>query len=252
MSGINKQKYLAELTKLLGFMSSWDREAALEKYGALYDECATEDEVAERLGSPTRLAIAIARDYIPTAPEPKKADPAPDEETPSGEADDRPAPADEAPAAELGDLSPAPETPLVLPALDDAKAALDEPKTPAKAAKAPGQRRKLRPLVFILYLIPAVVIGVPVAAVSVALGIPFFAAGAALAVGAVYIAVQTIPQLTMVSDVLMLAGAGLVCCAAALLLAWFGLWLSLTLGSAWIRLVLRLGSRLCYKKEAAE
>ena len=246
MSGINKQKYLAELTKLLGFMSSWDREAALEKYGALYDECADEDEVAERLGSPTRLAIAIARDYIPTAP--KKAVPPPDEETPSGETGDCPAPADEAEAEEL---SPAPETPLVLPALDDTKAGA-EPKTPLKAAKVSGLRRKLRPLALILYLIPAVVIGLPAAAVLVALGIPFFAAGAALAVGAVYIAVQTIPQLTMVSDVLMLAGAGLVCCAAALLLAWFGLWLSLTLGSAWIRLVLRLGSRLCYKKEAAE
>ena len=35
---------MAELSKLLGFMSAWDRRDALAKYDALFDEAADEAE----------------------------------------------------------------------------------------------------------------------------------------------------------------------------------------------------------------
>ena len=66
VSSINRQKFIAELSKLLGFMSSWDREATLEKYNAMFDAADSEAEVLVTLGSPTKLAIAIANEYVPT------------------------------------------------------------------------------------------------------------------------------------------------------------------------------------------
>lgn len=63
---MNRQKYLAELEKLLGFMSSWDRAAAIKKYNEDFDRAESEAELIAALGTPTKQAIAIARDYVPT------------------------------------------------------------------------------------------------------------------------------------------------------------------------------------------
>ena len=63
MTSINKQKFLAELGKLLTFMYDEDREKAVELYVKMFEEA--EDEVAllQSLVSPTRQAVIVARAY---------------------------------------------------------------------------------------------------------------------------------------------------------------------------------------------
>jgi len=64
---INQIQYLNELKKLLSFMSSWDRQATLEQYAAMFREAEDEEALIEKLGSPTKLAIGLAGHYVPTA-----------------------------------------------------------------------------------------------------------------------------------------------------------------------------------------
>ena len=63
MTSINKQKFLAELGKLLTFMYDEDREKAVALYVKMFEEA--EDEVAllQSLVSPTRQAVIVARAY---------------------------------------------------------------------------------------------------------------------------------------------------------------------------------------------
>ena len=57
---------------------------------------------------------------------------------------------------------------------------------------------------------------------------------------------------TLVSDMLLVGGATLLACAVGLLLAWFGLWLSMELCWLWVGKALTgLGRRLCLREEAA-
>ena len=51
---------MAELDRLLGFMSSWDRDIALKKYQALSAAASDEQALIEELGTPTKLAIDLA------------------------------------------------------------------------------------------------------------------------------------------------------------------------------------------------
>ena len=59
---MDKKKYLAELEKLLGFMSSWDRQDAMARYAARFDEAEDVDALVESLGTPTRVAFVLAQD----------------------------------------------------------------------------------------------------------------------------------------------------------------------------------------------
>lgn len=60
---INKQKFLAELEKLLAFMYEEDRQTALAMYGRIFDDAESEQAVLQQLFSPTRQAINVARVY---------------------------------------------------------------------------------------------------------------------------------------------------------------------------------------------
>lgn len=60
---INKQKFLAELGKLLTFMYDEDRQTALEMYGRMFDAARDEQTLLQFLVSPTRQAVIIARAY---------------------------------------------------------------------------------------------------------------------------------------------------------------------------------------------
>lgn len=64
---MNKQRFLAELRRLLVFMTPSDRDLTISKYSALFDEAGEEGEAAvlEKLGSPTKLAISLSRGYEP-------------------------------------------------------------------------------------------------------------------------------------------------------------------------------------------
>jgi len=102
---VNKQKYMAELAKLLGFMSGRDRQAALEKFDALFEAAESEQELIAELGSPTRLAVTLARDYVPSPVEPEpEAPPAAQEESDAAQErkDEEPEPAGDEAAQEDG------------------------------------------------------------------------------------------------------------------------------------------------------
>lgn len=63
MTDINKQRFLAELGKLLTFMYEEDRQEALAMYSEMFDSGADEQSLLHQLVSPTRQAVVIARAY---------------------------------------------------------------------------------------------------------------------------------------------------------------------------------------------
>ena len=63
MNVINKQKFLAELGRLLTFMYEEDRQTALAMYSKMFDDAAEEQLLLQFLISPTRQAVLLARSY---------------------------------------------------------------------------------------------------------------------------------------------------------------------------------------------
>ena len=63
MTSINKQKFLAELGKLLTFMYEEDRQRAIELYSQMFEEADDERALLQSLVSPTRQAVIVARAY---------------------------------------------------------------------------------------------------------------------------------------------------------------------------------------------
>ena len=255
MATINKEKYLAELTKLLGFMSSWDRQAQIEKYSALFDGAENEEELIERLGTPTRVAVELAADYVsspPPAIEVFSPEVVIESFTPDGE-----------PVTGAGE---APESGAAAGAEDDSADDIAEQigkalaETDAEAedeAEGPDRlsapKRRARPAVMVPYAIVSVVIGLPIALICVALGIPFIAAGVVLVIALVSAAVDLVPMLALISDKLFATGVTAAGCGLGLALTWLGIWLSLTLCWLWVgKCVFGLGGKICFKKGGDE
>lgn len=63
MDTINKQKFLAELGKLLTFMYEEDRQTALAMYVKMFEDTEDEQALLQALVSPTRQAVIVARAY---------------------------------------------------------------------------------------------------------------------------------------------------------------------------------------------
>ena len=63
VTDINKQKFLAELGKLLTFMYEEDRQLALSRYEDMFERCKDEQQLIHQLISPTRQAVVLARAY---------------------------------------------------------------------------------------------------------------------------------------------------------------------------------------------
>lgn len=63
VNDINRQKFMAELGKLLTFMYEEDRQTALAMYEKMFDDTDDEMGLIQFLGSPTRQAVVIARCY---------------------------------------------------------------------------------------------------------------------------------------------------------------------------------------------
>lgn len=63
VSIINKQKFLAELAKLLTFMYEEDRQRALAAYSDMFEEAEDEQALLQALVSPLRQAVEVARAY---------------------------------------------------------------------------------------------------------------------------------------------------------------------------------------------
>ena len=63
MNSINKQKFIAELGRLLTFMYDEDRQTALAMYSKMFDDADNEQALMQFLVSPTRQAVVLARAY---------------------------------------------------------------------------------------------------------------------------------------------------------------------------------------------
>ena len=63
VNDIIKQRFLAELGKLLTFMYEEDRQTALAMYSKMFDDAADEEDLSQFLGSATRQAVVVARAY---------------------------------------------------------------------------------------------------------------------------------------------------------------------------------------------
>ena len=63
MTHTDRQKYMAELNKLLTFMFKEDRAEIIQHYNELLDNAEDEAALLEEFGSPTKLAVSISRSY---------------------------------------------------------------------------------------------------------------------------------------------------------------------------------------------
>lgn len=107
---------------------------------------------------------------------------------------------------------------------------------------------KTNPFLAVLYTIAAVIIGVPVFVVLLALNLCFLAIGVAvvaLSVGLIGTAFIGFP---VVADMLILLGGGASIFAVALVLLWFAIWFFIQVTLGWIRALVRLGKRWCCKE----
>lgn len=146
MTVIDRQKYVAELGKLLSGMAPQDREAVLRGVNARFDEEGDDAAVIASLGSPTFAAVSVLRGYTPpeegasdsvpmpeprcARPEPKPVEPEPIEPEPEEpEAPEEAEPEEpEAESAEADEPSPVEPVP---------EAESTEPAEPAPEPEAP-------------------------------------------------------------------------------------------------------------------
>lgn len=166
MTVIDRQKYVAELGKLLSGMAPQDREAVLRGVNARFDEEGDDAAVIASLGSPTFAAVSVLRGYTPpeegasdsvpmpeprrTRPEPKPVEPEPIEPEPeepeapeeaepeepeaeSAEADE-PSPVEPVPEAESTEPAPEPEAPPAEPETEP-EPEPEQPEIPAEPAE---------------------------------------------------------------------------------------------------------------------
>jgi len=220
-------------------MASGDRERALADYAAKFDACEDPEALIEQIGTPTKAAISLALNCIPSA----AAEAQPEKPTAAVPAEQTEIPAP--------DVRPAAEVPTAETVTESAAAPEPLPAVPAgraTAAKAPIRAGGL--IVFVLLLL---VIGVPVTLAVVVLGLPFLACGVGIIAVTVPFALKAIAALKLISDLLLICGGGLAVSAIGLLLAAFGLWVIAALARLWIGGVLcPLARGLCRKKEVPQ
>lgn len=228
-----------------------------EEQGQAEAESAPEDAEAES-EEPAGTA-----EEPPAEPEPG----ADAEAQPAAEAESAPEPAESVPAAELPDDFP--DIDAII-AEAEAAAAADIRSGPAQDAAEPeapqdggwdeedetpeglGEpvsgppkpRAKVAALIF--YSIAAVIIGVPVTALIALAALAVLAVGAAV-LGAGVLAISfCFLGLTVVADILMCAGAGLVLLGVGLPLMFFAVWLFVRGAVGFVNLVIRKGGDWCY------
>lgn len=154
MTVIDRQKYVAELGKLLSGMAPQDREAVLRGVNARFDEEGDDAAVIASLGSPTFAAVSVLRGYTPPEegasdsvpmPEPRRArpEPKPVEPEPIEPEPEEPAAPEEAepeePEAESAEADePSPDEPVL-------EAESTEPAEPAPEPEAPPAEPETEP-----------------------------------------------------------------------------------------------------------
>lgn len=154
MTVIDRQKYVAELGKLLSGMAPQDREAVLRGVNARFDEEGDDAAVIASLGSPTFAAVSVLRGYTPpeegasdsvpmpeprrARPEPKPVEPKPIEPEPEEPA----APEEAGPEEPEAESAEADEPSPVEPVPDEEPT---EPAEPAPEPEAPPAEPETEP-----------------------------------------------------------------------------------------------------------
>lgn len=154
MTVIDRQKYVAELGKLLSGMAPQDREAVLRGVNARFDEEGDDAAVIASLGSPTFAAVSVLRGYTPpeegasdsvpmpeprrARPEPKPVEPKPIEPEPEEPA----APEEAGPEEPEAESAEADEPAPVEPVPDEEPT---EPAEPAPEPEAPPAEPETEP-----------------------------------------------------------------------------------------------------------
>ena len=279
---IDRQKYVAELGKLLSGMAPQDREAVLRGINARFDAEGDDAAVIASLGSPTFAAVTVLRGYTPPEegelgsryePEPEPAqepEPEPAQE-PEPEPVQEPEPAAEAePAPEAepeAEAEPETETEAGAEAEPEVEAeaeaeaeyadtAADEPAGEDAAPELPPfwdgppelpKPPKAKVGLLILYILFGLVICLPVtvALTGLALGI-FVLGGAGIGLGAL-LASFCFLGMNVVADILLLAGAAVVAAALGLMLLFFAGWFFLRGVVGFADLIIRKGRDWCYE-----
>ncbi|MCD7770446.1 MAG: hypothetical protein LUH36_10105 [Oscillospiraceae bacterium] len=277
---MNKQRYLAELQRLLVFMTEEDRELTVQRYGELFDVAGPEGETAlvERIGSPTKAAISLSRGYEPGALEgvlPKPETPAEPEPEPAPEPEKEPAPQgsleelweelDEFQLPELDidlpgeekparteESAPEPEPePEEEPALRELNVApIRPPKAPEPERRTKVVYKRIMPIGLgaVLFTILMIGIGIPLAAVCVALAAACLCPGAAAAVGAWLVFVGGLWCVSYMADAILMFGLSFIVLAVAVLLLFAGIWADTQIIRLYIRGVDALGGLLLGRK----
>ena len=273
---MNKQRYLAELQRLLVFMTEEDRTLTVRRYGEIFDAAGPEGEaaVAASLGSPTKAAIALSRGYepgtaaqrlpaAPAAPEPEPVpltatEPDPWGDLPRFDLEDEPLLPD--PEGTIPPAAPEPE-PEPEPIPDPVPAAeIPAERKPVKISGAPAPRpesRQARTVVessvplglgIPLFLFLALALGLPFALICLALTAVFIAPGCAVIFGAYLVFVGGLWCTAFMADAIMLFGAALIVLALGLVILWVGLWIASRFWILWGRAMSWLAGELLGRK----
>lgn len=283
---MNRQRYLAELRRLLVFMSDEDREEAVRRCAAAFDAAGPEGEAAliEALGSPTRTAIALSRGYeqgsipdvFPQAVEAAGAAKAAEEA--STDAEPEPAPEPESPWTEIPDfeLSDGPGEAESAPA-ETPEAAVPEAAPQAEGASEAEDGEEPEPLpltaipeepeegpVYViertmplglgipLFILVFAALGIPLAALCLALALALIAPGCAVLFGAYLVFVGGLWCVGYMADAVLLFGLMFVVLAAGLLVLSLGVWLAVLLIRLYVRAFGWIAGELLGRKVIAD
>lgn len=237
---MNKQRYLAELQRLLVFMTEEDRIATVGRYADMFDEAGEEgaDALVAQIGSPTKAAIALSRGYEPGS----LSEGIPAETAPRQARDYSPENAWEDMDYDLPDYLPAEEAyeadPYqgeeeffsrdpegVFPTYEPTPAWESADPEPWREPAAGGVKRSIPlGLGIPLFVLITAAVALPLFLLTVAVVVLFLVPGLAGLFGAYLAAVGSLWCLTYIADTLLLAGAAFLLAAVGLLLLWAGIW----------------------------
>lgn len=300
---INKQKFIAELDKLLAFMYEEDREAAIAMYCDMFNEATDEEALIKQLVSPTRQAVIVARAYnakersialgVRTAAAENNTEP---ENARSGELPDyakvicrireevlekqrqlaeeaqlenqepvtESIPPEETEQLENVSSEDVPEQEgnseentdnAVEKIIDKALAedeAADSNEMSEQLTEPTEYVRKPRVFLMILYIIAAIPVGLVGIVVMIIPALIFLALAAAAVGLGVFAMSCAFGGLSIFADIMIVVGAALVLFAIGLLFLWTFIWFIGGAMAGFVRGIVHLGGKWCYKEVAAE
>lgn len=270
---MNKQRFLAELRRLLVFMTESDRAIVMEKYTAKFDAAGEDGEAAliEKLGSPTKVAISLSRGYVAgqiTAESKQR------EALKKAEKTARAAKTVSADDYDPGAIDDDPIA-IIMRSLDEAAEDPDDEIEEYGADEddddeyddydeddeyerpyRPAYRRVGAPMpkaagVTVLSLI-LLIAGVPLAALTLGVALVWLLPGAAGVIAAGLAAIGALWCLGYMADALLLLALAFLILALALLLVFGGVWLDVKLIGLFVRGVRALCDALLGRKVAVE